>query len=150
MIQISVPIIYLTRFCVTGTRGHFYSVTKYPFQANCIRIALPQRNWCEVPITRWGRVTHICVSKLTTIGSDNGLSPGRRPAIIWPNAGILFTGTLGTNFNKILIEIYIFSFKKMHFKLSSGNWWPFCLGLIALTILVVLKPKYRWIIGPIP
>ena len=26
----------------------------------------------------WGRVTHICVSKLTIIGSDNGLSPGRR------------------------------------------------------------------------
>ena len=28
-----------------------------------------------------GRVTHICVSKLTIIGSDNGLSPGRRQAI---------------------------------------------------------------------
>ena len=24
----------------------------------------------------WGRVTHICVNKLTIIGSDNGLSPG--------------------------------------------------------------------------
>ena len=29
-------------------------------------------------LTHWGRVTHICVSKLTIIGSDNGLSPGRR------------------------------------------------------------------------
>ena len=28
-------------------------------------------------------MTHICVSKLTTIGSDNGLSLGRRQAIIW-------------------------------------------------------------------
>ena len=28
--------------------------------------------------THWSRVTHICVSKLTIIGSDNGLSPGRR------------------------------------------------------------------------
>ena len=37
----------------------------------------------------WGRVTHICVSKLTIIGSDNGLSPGRRHAIIWTNARIL-------------------------------------------------------------
>ena len=34
-------------------------------------------------LTHWGRVTHICVSKLTTIGSDNGLSPSRRQAIIW-------------------------------------------------------------------
>ena len=33
-------------------------------------------------ITHWGRVTHICVSNLTIIGSDNGLSPGRRQAII--------------------------------------------------------------------
>ena len=28
-------------------------------------------------LTHWGRVTHICVSKPTIIGSDNGLSPGR-------------------------------------------------------------------------
>ena len=34
------------------------------------------------PLTHWGRVTHICVSKLTIIGSDNGLSPDRRQAII--------------------------------------------------------------------
>ena len=35
-----------------------------------------------IPITHWGRVTHICVSKLTIIGSDNGLSPERRQANI--------------------------------------------------------------------
>ena len=33
-------------------------------------------------LTHWGRVTHICVSKLIIIGSDNGLSPSRRQAII--------------------------------------------------------------------
>ena len=33
-------------------------------------------------LTHWGRVTHICVGKLTIIGSDNGLSPARRQAII--------------------------------------------------------------------
>ena len=43
-------------------------------------------------LTHWGRVTHICISKLTIIGSDNGLSPGRRQAIIWTNAGILLIG----------------------------------------------------------
>ena len=48
-------------------------------------------------------VTHICVSKLTTIGSDNGLLPGRYQAIIWTNAGILLIGPLGTNFSAILI-----------------------------------------------
>ena len=50
-------------------------------------------------------MTHICVSKLTIIGSDNGLSPGRRQAIIWTNAGILLIWPLGTNFSEISIEI---------------------------------------------
>ena len=80
-------------------------------------------------ITHWGWVTHICVSKQTIIGSDNCLSPGRRQAIIWTNAGILLIGPFGTNFSGILIKIYIFSFKKMHLKMSSGNWQPFYLGL---------------------
>ena len=43
------------------------------------------RQWyCR--LTHWGRVTHICVGKLTIIGSDNDLSPERRQAIIWTNA----------------------------------------------------------------
>ena len=60
---------------------------------------------------RWW-VTHICVSKQTIIGSDNGLSPGRRQAIIWTNAGILLIGTSGTNFSEILIAIRISLLKK--------------------------------------
>ena len=83
-------------------------------------------------LTRWGRLTHICVSKQTIIGSDNGLLPGRRQAIIWTNDGILLIGILGTNFSEILIENRIFSFKKMGLKVSSVKWRPFCLGLNAL------------------
>ena len=64
-------------------------------------------------LTHWGRVTHICVGKLSIIGSDYGLSPRRRQAIILTNAGILLIGTLGTNFSDILIEIQIFSLKKI-------------------------------------
>ena len=37
---------------------------------------------CLSILTHWGRVTHICVGKLTTIGTDNGLSPERRQTII--------------------------------------------------------------------
>ena len=79
-------------------------------------------------LTHWGRVTHICVSRLTIIGSDNGLSPDRRQAIIWTNAGLLLIGPLGTNFSEILIEILTFSFKKMRLKVSSAKRRPFCLG----------------------
>ena len=80
-------------------------------------------------LTHWGRLTHICVSNLTIIGSDNGLSPGWRQAIIWTNDGQLLIGPLRTNFSEILIEILTFSYKKMHLNVSSGKWWPFCLGL---------------------
>ena len=83
--------------------------------------------------THWGQVTHICVSKLTTIGSDNSLLAGRRQAIIWSNAGILLNWTLGTNFSEILSEIDTFSFKQIHLKMSSGKWRPYCLGLNVLT-----------------
>ena len=75
-------------------------------------------------------MTHICVSNIITIGSDNGLLPGRRQAIIWTNAGILLIGPLGLNFNEILIEIDPFSIKKMDLKTSSATWRLSFLGLI--------------------
>ena len=53
-------------------------------------------------LTHWGRATHICVSQLSIIGSGHGLSPDRRQAIIWTNAGILLIGPLGTNFSEML------------------------------------------------
>ena len=85
-------------------------------------------------LTHWGRMTHICVCKLTIIGSDNGLAPGWRQAIIWTNDGILLIGPLGTNFSEILITIEIFSFKKMHLKMLSVKWRPFCLDLNVLNV----------------
>ena len=48
------------------------------------------------------------------------------------NDGILLIRPLGTNFSEISIEIYIFSYKKMRSKMSSGKWQPFCLGLNVL------------------
>ena len=85
-------------------------------------------------LTHWGRVTYICVGKLISIGSDNGLSPGRRQAIIWTNAGILLIGPLETNFSAIVIEIHSFSFKKMHLKMSSAKGRLFSLGLNELNV----------------
>ena len=97
-------------------------------------------------LTHWGRVTHICVSKLAIIGSDNGLSPERRQAIIWTNAGLLLIGPLGTNFSEFLVEILIFSFKKMLLKVSSAKRRPFCLGLNVLNTRIHCHnlPVTRW------
>ena len=72
---------------------------------------------------------YIYVSKVTIIGSDNGLMPGRCQAIIWTNAGTLLIGPLGANFKEISIKIYIFSFKKINLKMLSGKCWPFCPSL---------------------
>ena len=109
----------------------WFLLKKLPFKmssVNCLPLCVSLNMY-----THWGRVTHICVSQLTIIGSNNGLSPGRRQAIIRTNAGILLIRSLGTNFSEILNENHTFSFKKRHLKMSSAKWWPFCLGLNVLS-----------------
>ena len=78
--------------------------------------------------THWIRVTHIS----NIIGSDNSLSPGRRQAIIWTNAGMLLIGPLGTNFNDILIEIHTYSSRKPILKCGMEK-LVICLGLNVLS-----------------
>ena len=97
-----------------------------------------------IHLTHWGRVTHICVGKLTIIGSDNGLSPERRQAIIWTSAGILLIGPLGTNFSEILIEIQTFSLKKIRLKMLSAKSSSFRLGLNVLTDVQVPHYPLKW------
>ena len=100
-------------------------------------------NNLNTSLNHWGQVTHICARKLSIIGSDNGLSPDRRQAIIWTNARILSMGPLGTKLSEIWIAIHIFSLKKMHLKMSSGKWQPFCLGLNVLSDIIIKNPILR-------
>ena len=76
---------------------------------------------CASTLIDWSRVTHICVGNLTIIGSDNCLSPGRRHAIIWTDAGILLIGPSETDFNEILIKSHTFSFKKIYLKMYPDS-----------------------------
>ena len=67
---------------------------------------VPRLHW---QLTHLGRVTHICVSKLIIIDSDNGLSPGRFQAIIWNNSGILLRRPFGNKLQWNLNQnLYIF------------------------------------------
>ena len=75
----------------------------------------------------WGRVTHRYIGKLTIIGSDNGLPPGRRQAIIWNNAGVSLIRPWGTNFDEMLIATETFTF-------MSRKCRPFWLGLNVLKL----------------
>ena len=109
-----------------------WSVIYWPFISGIVALEMAMI-FPVSGLTHWGRVTHICVSKLTIIASDNGLSPGRCQAIFRTNAGILLIGPWGTNFSEILIDIQTFSFKKMHLKMSSAKCRLFGLGLNELT-----------------
>ena len=136
----------------TSTRGQWGTVilfsVKYVRQPTNLyqwwHDVLSQTKFRRVPLTHWGRVTHICVCKLTIIGSDNDLSPERRQAIIWTNAGILLIGPLATNFSEILVEIQTFSLKKVPLKMSSAKCCSFRLGLNALTHWGLVMHKCWW------
>ena len=108
-----VAVLNLTRNTASGTNDVYchYLILLHQIR-NWVITMCPSRwsmqNIENVCLTHWGRVTHICVSKITTnIGSDNGLSHC---------VGILLIGPLGTNFREILIEIYTFSFQENAFE----------------------------------
>ena len=81
-------------------------------------------------------MTPTCISKLTIIGLDNGLSPGRHQSIIWTNAGVLLIGPWETNFSEILKQIlYIFiqenAYENFVRKLAAILSWPQCVNWLA-------------------
>ena len=101
-----------------------------PFSIIQVAIRIPwyctEAHGCQIPwvqfyvhLTHW--LTHIYGSKFSIIGSDNGLSPGWRQAIIGTNARKLLMWPLGTKFSEILIEIHILFFQKMYSNLSPHS-----------------------------
>ena len=87
-----------------------------------------------IALTHWGRVTHICVSNVTIIGSDNGLSPDWCQAIIWTSDGNIVDWTLGILRNKLQWNLkrnpYIFiqenAFESVVWKMSAILSRPQC------------------------
>ena len=79
---------------------------------------------CLTGLTHCGRVPHICVSKLTIAWTA--------PSHYLNHCRNIVNWTLRNRLQKISIDIQIFSFKKIHFKMSSGKWRPSCLGLNVL------------------
>ena len=120
--------------CLQLWGWHWEDISHYCYDT----MSVVRESMAILLLNHWGQVTHICVGKLSTIGSDNGLLPGRHQAIIWTIAGILSIIPLGTNFIEILIWIQTFSFKEMHLKVASAKWKPFCLGLNVLNQLILL------------
>ena len=141
------PYMYLCSFLSStlADNWHFLVCThiviwaKTPRNATTWSSGLTSPNIC---LTHWGRVTHIthiCVGNLTIIGSDSGLSPGRRQATIWTNDAILWIRPLGTNFSEILIEFLTLWFRKIRLNVSSGKWWPFGLSINVLRFMGLVR-----------
>ena len=63
----------------------------------------------------------------------NGLSSGLRPTITWTSAGLSSFKPFGTNFSEIQITIQNYSFIKLHLKITSAKWRPFCPKEVKLT-----------------
>ena len=91
-------------------------------------------------------MTHICVGKLIIIGSDNGLSPDRRQAIIWTNAGILLIGPLETNQWNLDRNSYAFiqenAFEDAVWKMAAILPRPQCVNHIKLHNSIALISNY--------
>ena len=58
------------------------SRSSYPNTIRWMPMDLTDDKSTLVQLTHWGRVMYIYDGKLINLGSDNGLSPGRRQAII--------------------------------------------------------------------
>ena len=102
---------------------HQYITCKAYFQANMQRTLNG--------LTHWGRVMHICICKLTIIGSDNGLVTSHYLNQWWNIVNRTLGNKLQWNLNR---NLYI---------LIQGNalqnvvwkWRPFCLSFNELTWL---------------
>ena len=88
----------------------------------CQSCAKSQNEWFRLTLTHSG------VSKLTIVGSDNGLAPTRRRSHYrnqcWHVGNSILMNTLQCNVNR---NSYIF-IQEMFLKMSSGNCRPFCPG----------------------
>ena len=145
------PVLWIseTLFLGAGRSGVCFLIeTNYGLNCSIVHVSCHDRackclvfEWCRtcnmllssslrcVVLNHWGRVTHICVSKLTIIDLDNGLSLDRRQAIIWTNAGILLIGPLGTKFNETSIFIQENPFETVVWKMAAILPRPQCVNI---------------------
>ena len=114
---------------------------------NIANYPLVNMDWSISPLCR----IYVSMNRVS-IGSDNGLSPIRRQAIIQTSAGLLLIGPSGTNISELLVKNRTFPFKKMHLKMSSAKWGHFvqgkmsqCIDKIVLAysfIVIYISHKY--------
>ena len=73
-------------------------------------------------------MTHICVSKLSTIGSDNQLLLVRRQGNTWTHDVLSYCWQIRNNCNEMLIKIKQSSNRNMSFRMSLVKWLQCCVS----------------------
>ena len=97
----------------------------------------------HTPFAEWVNSLKMSISKLTIIGSDNGLAPTRWHClqtgyIVWTNAAILLIWPLQTELSEV------FSFKKIQLNILPIKCRPFYLGHYGLMALHNPKEVRPW------
>ena len=89
-------------------------------------------------------MTHLCVRKLATIGSDNGLSPGRRQIHYLNQCWYSVNWSLGDKLQWNLNRNFCIFIQENAFECSSGKWRPSCLGLNVFRHVVDMCRMSSW------
>ena len=99
-------------------------------------VALSSKN-TGIPIPPFN-CKHLCV-RTSNINSsrprDAYMLPWNKQYLVQisrTTASLLLIEHLGINFNEVLIKHLTFQMEEIHWKMSSRNWWPFCLGFNVL------------------
>ena len=108
-------------------------------------------------LSHWGLVMPYAILwSLVIIGSDSGLLPVQYQATNSTNADLLSIRRLEPYFSEMSFEIRAFSFNKMHLKMLSAKWQPFCSCFIVLRCLLCSRGDhclkmlwdYQDLVGP--
>ena len=89
--------------------------------------------WSNLVAFPW--LFKLCTQNLTLVKVMACHLFGAKP-FTWTNSDLLSITLLATNVNDFLIKIQLFSFKKMHLKVSA-KCQPFCLNLSVLVYTVI-------------
>ena len=117
--------------CFTGTEGNI--------KIGPVPVNNPKRYWYTNHVNgliNWGRVTHICVSKINHHWSREWFVAWSAPSHYLNQCWIIVHWNLKNKLQWNLNKICTFTFKKMHLKMSSVKWRPFCLGLNMLRTII--------------
>ena len=104
-------------------------------------------------LIHWGRVTHICGSKLTTTGSDNGLSPSRYLNQCWNIVNWTLKNKLQWNLNRKFIYFHEENaFTIVVWKMAAILSRPQCVNLLmydetrVMEIQICVMKLHNWTI----